>query len=51
VELALARGKRSYDQRQDLAKRHAQREISRASGRRRQFSPVAAHVRMVTQFW
>ena len=35
VELALARGKRSYDKRQDLAKRDAQREIARAAGRRR----------------
>jgi SsrA-binding protein len=34
VELALARGKRSYDKRQDLAARDAQREISRAVGRR-----------------
>ena len=34
VELALARGKRSYDKRQDLAKRDAQREIARAMGRR-----------------
>lgn len=34
VELALARGKRSYDKRQDLARRDAQREISRALGRR-----------------
>ena len=34
VELALARGKRSYDKRQDLAKRDAQREIARALGRR-----------------
>ncbi|HEY0576297.1 MAG TPA: SsrA-binding protein SmpB [Pseudonocardia sp.] len=34
VELALARGKRSYDKRNDLAKRDAQREISRAVGRR-----------------
>ena len=34
VELALARGKRSYDKRQDLAKRDAQREISREMGRR-----------------
>ncbi len=33
VELALARGKRSYDKRQDLAKRDADREISRAYGR------------------
>jgi SsrA-binding protein len=35
VELALARGKRSYDKRQDLAKRDAQREMERAAGRRR----------------
>jgi SsrA-binding protein len=34
VELGLARGKRTYDKRQDLAKRDAQREISRAAGRR-----------------
>lgn len=34
VELALARGKRSYDKRQDLAKRDADREIQRAVGRR-----------------
>ncbi len=34
VELALARGKRSYDKRQDLAKRDAEREISRVAGRR-----------------
>lgn len=34
VELGLARGKRSYDKRQDLAKRDAEREISRAAGRR-----------------
>ncbi|MGQ0479971.1 MAG: SsrA-binding protein SmpB [Pseudonocardia sp.] len=34
VELALARGKRSYDKRQDLAKRDAQREIARSVGRR-----------------
>mgnify|MGYP001360785669 CR=1 FL=1 len=33
VELGLARGKRSYDKRQDIAKRDAQREISRALGR------------------
>jgi SsrA-binding protein len=32
VELALAKGKKSYDKRQDLAKRDAQREISRAAG-------------------
>jgi SsrA-binding protein len=35
VEIALARGKRSYDKRQDLAKRDAEREVSRALGRRR----------------
>lgn len=34
VEIGLARGKRSYDKRQDLAKRDAEREISRAAGRR-----------------
>ena len=34
VELALARGKRSYDKRQDLAKRDAQREIAGELGRR-----------------
>ena len=32
-ELALARGKRSYDKRSDLAKRDANREIQRAYGR------------------
>jgi SsrA-binding protein len=34
VEIALARGKKSYDKRQDLAKRDADREITRAMGRR-----------------
>ena len=34
VELALARGKKSYDKRQDMAKRDADREITRAMGRR-----------------
>lgn len=34
VELALARGKRSYDKRQDLARRDADREMQRAVGRR-----------------
>jgi SsrA-binding protein len=34
VELGLARGKRSYDKRQDLAQRDANREIARAMGRR-----------------
>ena len=33
VELALAKGKKSYDKRQALAKRDAQREIARAAGR------------------
>jgi len=34
VELGLARGKRLYDKRQDMAKRDSDREISRAMGRR-----------------
>lgn len=34
VELGLARGKRSYDKRQDLAKRDADKEIARVAGRR-----------------
>ena len=34
VELGLARGKKNYDKRQDLANRDAQREITRALGRR-----------------
>ncbi|HZE41303.1 MAG TPA: SsrA-binding protein SmpB [Stackebrandtia sp.] len=34
VELGLARGKHTYDKRQDLAKRDADREIARAMGRR-----------------
>jgi SsrA-binding protein len=34
VELGLARGKKEYDKRQDLAKRDANREIQRALGRR-----------------
>jgi SsrA-binding protein len=34
VELGLARGKRSYDKRHDLAKRDAEKEIVRAVGRR-----------------
>jgi SsrA-binding protein len=34
VELALAKGKRSYDKRQDLARRDADREVRRALGRR-----------------
>jgi len=34
VEVALARGKKSYDKRQDLAKRDADREVRKALGRR-----------------
>ncbi|WP_020520087.1 SsrA-binding protein SmpB [Catelliglobosispora koreensis] len=34
VELGLARGKKDYDKRQDLAKRDANREIQRSLGRR-----------------
>jgi SsrA-binding protein len=34
VELGLAKGKKSYDKRQDLAKRDADREIQKAVGRR-----------------
>ncbi|MBV9594541.1 MAG: SsrA-binding protein SmpB [Actinobacteria bacterium] len=34
VEIALARGKRTYDKRQDLARRDADREVQRALGRR-----------------
>ncbi|ANN20288.1 SsrA-binding protein SmpB [Amycolatopsis orientalis] len=33
VEIALAKGKKSYDKRQDIAKRDADRTISRAMGR------------------
>jgi SsrA-binding protein len=32
-EIALARGKKSYDKRQDLAKKDAERDIARAFGR------------------
>jgi SsrA-binding protein len=35
VELALARGKRTYDKRHDLARRDAAREVERALRRRR----------------
>jgi SsrA-binding protein len=35
VELGLGRGKRTYDKRQDLAKRDAAREVERALRRRR----------------
>jgi SsrA-binding protein len=34
VELALARGKQAYDKRQDMARRDAQREVTRELGRR-----------------
>ena len=34
VELALARGKKTYDKRQDLATRDAAREVAKALGRR-----------------
>ncbi len=34
VEIGLAKGKKSYDKRQDLAKRDADREIARVVGRR-----------------
>jgi SsrA-binding protein len=34
VELGVAKGKKSYDKRQDLAARDAQKEINRAMGRR-----------------
>jgi SsrA-binding protein len=34
VEIALAQGKKSYDKRQDLAKRDADREVRKALGRR-----------------
>ena len=34
VEIALARGKQDYDKRQDLAKRDAEREVTRELGRR-----------------
>jgi SsrA-binding protein len=35
IELGLARGKRTYDKRQDLAKRDAAREVERELRRRR----------------
>ncbi|MCW3839305.1 SsrA-binding protein SmpB [Micromonospora yasonensis] len=34
VEIGLAKGKKTYDKRQDLAKRDAEREIARTAGRR-----------------
>ncbi|MBP2476612.1 SsrA-binding protein [Crossiella equi] len=33
VELALARGKKAYDKRHDLAKRDAEREVAKVAGR------------------
>ena len=33
VEIALAKGKKAYDKRQDIAKRDANREIAKAHGR------------------
>jgi len=39
VELALARGKRAYDKRQTLARRDADREITRELGRRSKGRP------------
>ncbi|WP_375482392.1 SsrA-binding protein SmpB [uncultured Jatrophihabitans sp.] len=38
VEIALAKGKRTYDKRQDLARRDADREVARALGRRQKGS-------------
>ena len=35
IEIALARGKRQYDKRREIAKRDAEREMSRSLGRRR----------------
>ena len=34
VEIALARGRRSYDKRQAIAERESRREAARATGRR-----------------
>ncbi|MFR9779247.1 SsrA-binding protein SmpB [Micromonospora sp. MS34] len=34
VEIGLAKGKKTYDKRQDLAKRDAEREMARVAGRR-----------------
>jgi SsrA-binding protein len=34
VEIALAKGKKTYDKRQDMARRDADREVSRVLGRR-----------------
>jgi SsrA-binding protein len=35
IELAVARGRRTYDKRQELARRDATREVERAMRRRR----------------
>jgi SsrA-binding protein len=35
VEIALARGKREYDKREDISKREAQRDMARAMSRKR----------------
>ncbi len=35
VEIALARGKKQYDKRREIAERDAKREISRSIARRR----------------
>ena len=45
VEIGLARGKKSYDKRQDLAKRDADREIARAVGPARQ-----GHGRLIVRY-
>ncbi len=34
IELALAKGKKTYDKRQDIAKRDANRELAKVAGRR-----------------
>ena len=39
VEIALARGKQAHDKRQDMAKRDADREVTRELGRRRKGMP------------
>lgn len=43
IELALARGKRSYDKRQHLAERDANREIAREMGRHLKGMPKRKH--------
>lgn len=39
VEIALARGKKSYDKRADMAKRDADKEIAKSAGRRNKGMP------------